>query len=141
MNGVRGRAALEAVEQFGTPLYLYDLARLRADARAVREAFPEPWLRLYSLKANGLPALVREICAQGLAVSAVSGGEVGLAQRAGVAPRRMVLEGVGKPIIERSSASMRSCASTHRSGPRLWERSLLAPPRRSSASCRRSCRR
>ena len=51
--------ALAAAKRFGTPLYLYDLTRLRADARAVADAFPDPWLRLYSLKANGLPALVR----------------------------------------------------------------------------------
>ena len=96
MNEVLGRAALEAAERFGTPLYLYDLGRLRADARAVRAAFPDPWLRLYSLKANGLPGLIREVASEGFAVSAVSGGEVGLALRAGVAPGRVVLEGVGK---------------------------------------------
>ena len=89
-------AGREAVRRFGTPLYLYDLPRLRADAAAVRDAFPDPWLRLYSLKANGLPGLVREIAAEGFGVNAVSRGEVGLAQRAGVAEASIALEGVGK---------------------------------------------
>src|SRR3712207_6960143 len=39
-----------SARRWGTPLYLYDLARLRADAATLRDAFPDPWLRLYSLK-------------------------------------------------------------------------------------------
>ncbi|CAN5764232.1 diaminopimelate decarboxylase [soil metagenome] len=89
-------AGLTAARRFGTPLYLYDLAQLRIDAAAVREVFPDPWLRLYSLKANGLPSLVREIAGQGFAASAVSGGEIALARRAGLVEARIALEGIGK---------------------------------------------
>ncbi len=52
------RAARLAATRYGTPCYLYDLRRLDADAARLRAAFPDPWLRLYSLKANGLPALI-----------------------------------------------------------------------------------
>ncbi len=73
------------------------MPQLRADAAAVRDAFPDPWLRLYSLKANGLPPLVADIAAAGdFNVSVVSRGEIDLALRAGLAPRQMVLEGIGK---------------------------------------------
>lgn len=80
-----------------TPVYVYDGAQLEADAAAIRSAFPDPaWTRLYSLKANGLPGLVRRIAAHGFGANAVSTGEITLAARAGVAPAATALEGIGK---------------------------------------------
>ncbi|CAN5820675.1 diaminopimelate decarboxylase [soil metagenome] len=96
MKGELAEAARSAARRYGSPLYLYDLARLRDDARAVSEAFADPWLRLYSLKANGLPGLVREIAAEGFGANCVSGGELSLARRSGVAPALIALEGIGK---------------------------------------------
>lgn len=116
MDGHLELAAREAVKQFGTPLYLYDLARLRADATAIREAFPDPWIRLYSLKANGLPGLVREIASEGFAMSAVSGGELDLGRRSGTPPARLVLEGVGKTEGDLRAAARLAAADT----PLLW---------------------
>src|SRR3972149_2578605 len=58
----------------GPPAYLYDLRRLRDDAQAVGSAFPDPWLRLYALKANGLPPLISELPGLGYGAGAVSGG-------------------------------------------------------------------
>ncbi len=89
-------AARRAAGRYGTPLYLYDLAALRAATAAVGEAFPDPWLRLYSLKANALPPLVAQIAAAGFGANAVSAGEVSLARRAGLQPERIALEGIGK---------------------------------------------
>jgi diaminopimelate decarboxylase len=109
-------AALAAAKRFGTPLYLYDLARLRADALAVAQAFPDPWLRLYSLKANGLPALVREIAAAGFGANAVSSGEINLAQRAGLVPRNIALEGIGKTSADLTRAARFAADGT----PLLW---------------------
>ena len=116
LSATFARGVRAAVHRLGTPLYLYDLARLRADARAVSDAFPDPWLRVYSMKANGLPALVREIAAEGFAVSAVSTGEVGLARRAGVAPARIVLEGIGKTDGDLALAARLAADGT----PPLW---------------------
>jgi diaminopimelate decarboxylase len=59
-------------------------------------AFPDPWLRLYALKANGLAPLIRELPGRGFGASAVSGGEVALARRAGFAFGDIALEGIGK---------------------------------------------
>ena len=73
---------------------------MRADARAVADAFPDPWVRLYSLKANGLPALVQEVAAAGFGANAVSRGEVALARRAGLPPSRIALEGIGKTTAD-----------------------------------------
>ncbi len=56
------RAAADAHD---TPLYVTDLPTLDRCAAEIESAFPRPWLRQYSLKANGLPALVRQLCLAG----------------------------------------------------------------------------
>jgi diaminopimelate decarboxylase len=85
-----------AAETFGTPLYLVDMATLAASADAVEQAFPDPWVRQYSLKANDLPALTAFLAARGWGANVVSSGEWGSARAAGVAPVVTTLEGVGK---------------------------------------------
>jgi diaminopimelate decarboxylase len=93
------------------------VARLHADAAAVREAFPDPWLRLYALKANGLPALVSEISrAGGFNASAVSRGEAELALRAGLPAARIVLEGIGKTDLDLALAAELAARGT----PLAW---------------------
>jgi diaminopimelate decarboxylase len=89
-------AARTVARRWGTPAYLYDLPRLRSDADEVTAAFPDPWLRLYALKANALPGLIAELPGRGFGASAVSGGEVALARRAGFPFADIALEGIGK---------------------------------------------
>src|SRR5262245_49653066 len=60
----------------GTPYYLYDLPRMDADTARLSAAFPDPWLRLYSLKANGLPGLVGRMAGAGFGATVVSAGEL-----------------------------------------------------------------
>jgi diaminopimelate decarboxylase len=85
-----------AARRHGTPLYVTDAAALDAAAEAVRAAFPDPWLRAYSLKANDLPALVARLAARGFGANVVSRGEWALARRAGVPNAAITLEGIGK---------------------------------------------
>jgi diaminopimelate decarboxylase len=109
-------ALRHAARRFGTPLQLTDLPRLHDDAAAVRAAFPDPWLRLYALKANGLPSLTRVLPPMGFGATAVSRGELALAGRAGFAPGRTALEGIGK-----SDADLRAAIGAARGGaPLLW---------------------
>lgn len=79
-------------------------------------AFPDPWLRLYALKANGLPALVRELPALGFGANAVSGGELALAARAGFPLARTALEGIGKTPAD----LRRAVGLAARGTPLLW---------------------
>jgi diaminopimelate decarboxylase len=110
------RAAREAVERFGSPLYLYDLPQLDADAGAARAALPDDWLALYSLKANGLPTLVRRIAAAGFGASCVSGGELDLAAQAGAMLERTALEGIGKSEADLARAARMAAEGK----PLLW---------------------
>lgn len=72
------------------------VASLAAAAAELRAAFPDPWLRAYSLKANDVPAVVARLAALGLDANAVSRGEWAAARRAGVPNGRITLEGIGK---------------------------------------------
>jgi len=85
-----------AARRYGTPLYVTDGAALETAADAVRAAFPDPWLRAYSLKANDLPALVARLAARGFGANVVSRGEWELARRAGIPNAAITLEGIGK---------------------------------------------
>ncbi len=109
-------ALVRAARRFGTPAYLYDLRRLDADAARLSDAFPRHWLRLYSLKANSLPPLVARIAAAGFGATAVSAGELELAERAGFAPGVVALEGIGKGVRELQAA----VDAVTRGSPLLW---------------------
>ncbi len=77
-------ALRRAARRFGTPLYVTDQASLEAAAAALREAFPDPWLRAFSLKANDVAAIVSRISALGFDANVVSRGEWSIARRAGL---------------------------------------------------------
>jgi diaminopimelate decarboxylase len=109
-------ALRRAARRFGTPLYLTDLATLAAAALEVREAFPDPWLRHYSVKANDVPAIVAAVAAHGFGANVVSRGEWAAAVRAGVANREITLEGIGK-----TAADLQAAAAAARDGrPLRW---------------------
>jgi diaminopimelate decarboxylase len=85
-----------AAHRWGTPLYVTDMSAVEAAAADLVEAFPDPWIRQYSLKANDLPAIVSRIGRLGFGANVVSRGEWALARRAGIPNARTTLEGVGK---------------------------------------------
>ncbi len=91
------RAAADAYE---TPVYVTDLPTLDACAAEVESAFPAPWLRQYSLKANGLPALTHRLARRGWGGNIVSAGEWRLARRAGLPNAAISFEGIGKTDLE-----------------------------------------
>lgn len=87
---------VRAARRFGTPLYLTSVAALHAAAAELRDAFPDPWLRAYSLKANDVPAVVERLGAAGLDANVVSRGEWAAARTARLPNGRITLEGIGK---------------------------------------------
>jgi diaminopimelate decarboxylase len=89
-------ALREAARRFGTPVAVTSVAALEAAERELRDAFPDPWMRAYSLKANDVPAIVERLGALGLDANVVSRGEWATARRAGLRNERITLEGIGK---------------------------------------------
>jgi diaminopimelate decarboxylase len=106
----------EIARRYGTPTYVTDIAALRDATAAVGAAFPAPWERRYSLKANDLPALVERVARLGFGANVVSRGEWALATRAGVPNADITLEGIGK-----TDADLRAAArAAARGAPLRW---------------------
>ena len=83
--------------RFGTPTYVYDLDAMAAGARELDAAFEgAPHLVAYAVKANSAGPIVKTLTAAGCGADVVSGAELLLAMRAGVAPDRIVYSGVAK---------------------------------------------
>ncbi len=59
-------ALREAARRFGTPVAVTSVAGLQAAAAELRDAFPDPWLRACSLKANDVPTIVARLGSAGL---------------------------------------------------------------------------
>jgi diaminopimelate decarboxylase len=98
-----------AARRFGTPVAVTDIALLEAAAERMRRAFPDPWLRAFSLKANDVAGIVGRIGGLGFDANVVSSGEWAIARRAGVPNARITLEGVGKTDSD-LRAAVRSAA-------------------------------
>lgn len=120
-------ALRDAARRFGTPVFVTDEATVAAAADEVAAAFPDPWIRQYSLKANDVAAVVRLIVAPGPAdltagagrrrasrpafgANVVSRGEWAIATAAGVTNERVSFEGVGKTDAD-LAAAVRASAS------------------------------
>jgi diaminopimelate decarboxylase len=111
-------ALRRAAERFGTPLYLTDEAAIAAAAEELHAAFPDPWIRQYSVKANDVPAVIGAVTAEQhrLGANVVSRGEWAATRAAGVPNRRITLEGIGKTDAD-LQAAVRSAAD---GDPILW---------------------
>ncbi|MFL5679928.1 MAG: diaminopimelate decarboxylase [Chloroflexota bacterium] len=109
-------ALRRAAARFGTPLYLTDVASVDAAAAAVRAAFPNPWIRSYSVKANDVAGVVGLVGERGFGANVVSRGEWAVATRAGIPNDRITFEGVGK-----SDGDLRAAVAVARDGrPLRW---------------------
>ena len=107
-----------AARRFGTPLYLTDETTIAAAAEELRAAFPDPWIRQFSVKANDVPAVIALATREdrGLGANVVSRGEWSAARAAGLPNQRITLEGVGK-----SDADLAAAVAAARDGdPLLW---------------------
>ena len=78
----------EIIRRFGTPTYAYDLARIRAQVRRLRDHLPAAVEIFYSLKANAALGLCGFVADCGLGADVASAGEILIARAAGFAPPR-----------------------------------------------------
>jgi diaminopimelate decarboxylase len=86
--------------QFGTPLYLMDEERIRANCRmyiqAFRDNFGDAALPLYAGKAASFKQIYRIVGQEGMGVDAVSPGEIHTALSAGFPPEKIYYHGDAK---------------------------------------------
>ena len=95
-----GQSIRRLAEQYGTPLYLMDADRIRANCRmyrnAFRESFGEKALPLYASKAASFRQIYRIMAEEGMGVDTVSPGEIHTALRAGFPAEKIWFHGDGK---------------------------------------------
>ena len=89
-------------------------------ASAVRTAFPDPWIRQYSVKANDVPAVIAAVAARGFGANVVSRGEWALARRAGVPDEQVSLEGIGKTTADLREAVRAAAGARLDGAPLRW---------------------
>jgi diaminopimelate decarboxylase len=105
-----------AAARFGTPVQVTDGPTLEAAAERVRAAFPDPWLRAYSVKANDVAGVVARVAGLGFDANVVSRGEWAIARRAGLPNDRITLEGIGKTDADLRAA----CRAAADGAPLRW---------------------
>jgi diaminopimelate decarboxylase len=95
IGGVSTRAL---VAEYGTPLFVYDEAHLRARCREAVAAFPGG--AAYATKAFLCRAMARLAHEEGMFLDVATGGELHVALAAGVPAHRLVLHGNNKSSAE-----------------------------------------
>ncbi|MCY1335965.1 L-glutamyl-[BtrI acyl-carrier protein] decarboxylase [compost metagenome] len=100
-------ALARAAERFGTPLFTYDLARIRQQAANLLGALPAGAVAHYAFKANPSLGICRLLRDAGLGADISSEGELVTALAAGFAPERLLLTGPAKypALLERLGAA------------------------------------
>ncbi|HEX5992417.1 MAG TPA: diaminopimelate decarboxylase [Thermomicrobiales bacterium] len=102
-----GVSAVDLAREFGTPLFVFDEATLRARARRIREDFRIAYERsrlVYAGKAYLSPALMQILVEEGIGLDVVSGGEIYAGLRAGVDPAQVIFHGNNKSRAELEEA-------------------------------------
>jgi diaminopimelate decarboxylase len=99
---IGGCDTLELAEQFGTPLFVYDEAHLRARCREAVAAFGIGVN--FATKAFLCKAMARLAAEEGCNLDVSTGGEYHVARSAGVPADRLVLHGNNKSIAELRTA-------------------------------------
>ena len=91
----------DIAKKFGTPTYCYSYDRLKKNINDFQKNFRSfSPLICFAVKSNTNVNLIREIKKFGLGADVVSKGELMMALKAGVSPKKIVFSGVGKTSEE-----------------------------------------
>jgi diaminopimelate decarboxylase len=96
---IAGVNTLDLASEFGTPLFVYDEAHLRARCREAVAAFGDDGA-VYATKAFLCTAMARLAHEEGMRLDVATGGELHVARAAGVPAERMVFHGNNKSPTE-----------------------------------------
>ena len=95
---VGGCDVIDLADEFGTPLFVYDEAMMRARCREAVAAFPDG--AAYATKAFMCIAMARLAHEEGMTLDVATGGEIYIALAAGVPADRLVFHGNNKSVAE-----------------------------------------
>ncbi len=91
----------DIAKKYGTPIYCYSYDRLKKNIKNFQKNFKSfSPLICFAVKSNTNVNLIREIKKFGLGADVVSKGELMMALKAGVKPKKIVFSGVGKTSEE-----------------------------------------
>ncbi|MEW5961136.1 MAG: diaminopimelate decarboxylase [Chloroflexota bacterium] len=102
-----GHRATDLSRQFGTPLYVYDVATIRSQIATYRRglaAYPGPSRLAYASKAFLCTALARLMTAEGVGLDVASAGEIFIARQGGADPVRLHLHSNNKTRLDLETA-------------------------------------
>ncbi len=98
---LEGHSLAALARRFGTPLFVYSRAAMRAALAPYQRALGgRPHLLCYAMKANSNLAVLQTFAEAGCGFDIVSGGELARVLAAGGDPSRVVFSGVGKTRTE-----------------------------------------
>lgn len=86
-------------DEHGTPLYVFDPARVRENCRRLRGAFPDAEIQ-YAAKAHTARETLKTAHDEGLAIECASAGEVRRALRAGISGEHVTYTAVNPPAAD-----------------------------------------
>jgi len=91
----------DIAKKFGTPIYCYSYNQLKQNINYFKKNFKSfSPLICFAIKSNTNVNLIREIGKLGLGADVVSIGELMMALKAGITPKKIVFSGVGKTSAE-----------------------------------------
>ena len=92
-------------KKYSTPTYCYSYKQLKENIKNFKKSFKSfSPLICFAIKSNTNLNLIREIKKFGLGADVVSKGELMMALKAGISPKKIVFSGVGKTRDEISYA-------------------------------------
>jgi len=95
----------DIAKKFGTPIYCYSYGQLKENIINFKKSFSSfSPLVCFAIKSNTNVNLIKEIRKFGLGADVVSMGELMMALKAGIEPKKIVFSGVGKTSDEISYA-------------------------------------
>ena len=95
----------DIAKKFGTPIYCYSYNQLKKNITNFKKSFSSfSPLICFAIKSNTNVNLIKEIKKFGLGADVVSMGELMIAIKAGIDPKKIVFSGVGKTSAEISYA-------------------------------------
>lgn len=96
MNTIAGKDISQLVEEFGTPLYVYDKAKIVTNFHGLKSAFENAYPNVgvhYSVKANNNVNILKTLLACGAGADVSSPNEAALAKYAGFADSDIIYTG------------------------------------------------